>query len=374
MQNFLDTHHLNLRKYTEADLDKVGQLLSTHYEAEYIPTRKILFDWVACHNPATDEKCYLVVEDDKNIIAYEGRMPVDFMINGAKVRGYFYHDTLVHPEYRKNGSGVALVSSLKSAWEEATTTFAVALWMNDFTHEILKRRGYQQVNAHDYVKPLSFNSVLTRKIKKKIPVKMISPICDGLNSCYDYIFSTRIAGNVLISKITRFDDRFDEFAEKTAKKFYLSVVRHSKYLNWKYVDNPFCHYTIFTAEKNKELTGYIVLLLRKNGDYKLGIIVDILADPADSQTIVSLCRTAIKFFKMQKADSVRCVLTNKSFISIFKKHLFIEDHGQIPVMVGNHRGHLPQKPMMEIGNWFLTFGDSDAVMWERDVMQTNTNI
>ncbi len=365
MQNILDRYCLKLRRYRDSDLDKIEKLLITHHEATRIPSRKLIFDWIASHNPAAGyDKCYMVIEDNEKIIAYEGRMPVDFIVNGEKERGYFFHDTLVHPEYRKKGLGLTSVNSLKSAWEEATNSLAVAIWMNEFTHEILIRRGYYQLNAHCFVRPVNLSSLLIRVVKNKLLAQVIAPFAHSCISLYDFFISRRRYQGISISRIERFDQHFDEFIDRISKKFLLIVLRHSKYLNWKYIDKPSANHTIFIAERDGKLSGYIVLMSRTPGNIKVGTIVDILADPDDSLIIGSLCQAAINFFRKENVDSIRCVLTNKNFIRIFKRNLFFENRRTFPVMIWNLDKHSARKLIKNIDNWFLTFGDSDAVVWQ----------
>ena len=119
MANILYGQDFKLRRYCESDLDSIEKLFASKYDEIQVPKRRLVFDWIARHNPAaSDESCYLVIEDAKRIIAYQARMPVDLMIKGVKERGYFLHDTLVDMDYRKKGfGGLPLVNNLLRTWE-----------------------------------------------------------------------------------------------------------------------------------------------------------------------------------------------------------------------------------------------------------------
>ncbi|OGO23644.1 MAG: hypothetical protein A2144_01425 [Chloroflexi bacterium RBG_16_50_9] len=356
--------NFKIRRYQRSDLANIEKLLGTHFETDRVPTRALVFDWIAGHNPAADgETCYLVIEADNKIVAYEGRMPVDLMINGEKERGYFFHDTLVHPEYRKKGMGLTFVNSLKGAWEDATDTFALALWMNQFTHEMLKRRGYYETQAHYFVKPMNLTPVLVKVTRNKLVGRVMASAVHGLMGLYDFFIAGRRHPDIKVSPIERFDRRFDEFAGIISKKFTLIVLRHTQYLNWKYTDKPSAGYTVFSAERNGVLTGYIVLLPRKIEDIRAGVIVDILAAPDDTQTIASLCQAAINYFKKEDVNFIVCVLTDRRFIRVFKKFLFFKRRKSAPVFIANIHKHSKQELIKDIDNWFLTFGDSDGVLW-----------
>jgi len=291
-------------------------------------------------------------------------MPVDLMINGKKEKGYFFHDTLVHPEYRKKGLGLSLVNHLKSTWEDATDTFAVGIWMNQFTHEMLRRRGYCELNANYFIKAINIESGLIKIVRNKFAARLAATLVKELNGVYDYVLSSRRYPDIFISQISRFDQRFDDFADCVSRKFSLIVLRHSRYLNWKYVDKPFANYSIFIAERDKKLVGYIILLQTKVRDIKVGVIVDILADPDDARVIDSLCRQAIRFFKKENADFIVSVLTNKNFVKVFQRNLFLKRRKTAPVMIANIHKHREQELIKDINNWFLVCGDGDGFVWQ----------
>ena len=356
-----------ISRYEPSDLDSIRHLNSTHYQGDSLSKKNALFDWVACCNPTSnDGTSYLVIKDGEKVVAYLGRMPADFMIQGKKQKGYFVHDLLVDPEYRKKGLGLAFHNRLHTTCEETAGTLTVELWMTEYTHTFLKRKGHYQLDAHWYMRPVSCYSILNKALKNKPVSRLLAPLGQGLFNLYDYLMLSRNRNGISVSKIDRFEKQFDEFADKTAAAFKLSVIRHSDYLNWQYADRPFANYAIFKAERQNDLTGYVVLLIREIESIRIGLIVDILADPDDSATISSLCNTAIKYFKKEKVESIRCVLTNKNFIRIFKKCLFFRERWRKPVdiMLGNLDDHPAKDEVIDVDGWFLTLGDSDAVLWE----------
>jgi len=362
MENF------RLRKYERSDLDKIKQMLKTHFDAEYVPKRRILFDWIASHNPAAcNYTTYLIIEDKARIIAYLGRMPVDFMVNGKRESAFFTHDLLVHPEYRKGGQGVFLTNRLSAAIEEMTNTFFGMLWMSHLNYLIHKRRGYHELKTYSFVKFLNSSLLLKKIIKNRLLLRLLPPLVQELFFLVDFVISKLMYSDMISSQIKKFDRRFDTLADEISKKFTLIVLRHSDYLNWKYVDKPFANYTIFAAERNNKLTGYIVLQIKKDGEEGTnGIIVDILSDPNDSQSIAFLCQIAINFFKKEEVNVINCYLTDKRFIRVFKKFLFFKRRWTIPVLIANRTKHCFQNLITELNSWFLTYGDSDGFMWDRN--------
>jgi predicted N-acetyltransferase YhbS len=353
-----------LTKYQKSDLDSIERFFRSVFAPEYVPVRKRMFDWIASHNPVVDTESYLVVKDNEEVIAHMGRIPVELMINNHRQRGYFFHDLMVHTEYRKKGLGIFLTNRLHSTWEDMTDTFSIGLWINAFTHAYYHRRNYYQLNAYSFVKPIKLSSVLSRKIKNKLILKSISLLGMCLVNLYEFFISLHRHSNLSILKIDSFNERFDQLAEEVAGKFGVIVLRSSRYLNWKYIDKPFNGYTVYAAERENKLTGYIVLRTRNGSGARHGVIVDILAAPDDTVTIAFLCKVAVDYFKKHKADFINCFLTNKSYIKVFRKHLFIQNREPKPVMIANLHKFDDRELITDIDNWFLTFGDSDAEMWD----------
>jgi GNAT superfamily N-acetyltransferase len=361
----MNTPKLTLRGYQPSDLSSVQKLMAAHFMNEDVIKRGQIFDWIALHNPYTNgETNYLVIEDGEKIVAYEGRMPVEIMINGEREKGYFFHDTLVHPEYRRKGLGLTLVNNIKKTWEDKTDTFAVGVWMNQFTHEMMRRRGYYELYANYFIKPLNIESSLAKMIKTQAGARLAAAPFNGLTSTYDYAARTFSGRNISISPVSRFDGRFDEFADAVSKKFSMVVVRSSRYLNWKYVDRPYAGYTNIAAEREGRLAGYAVLLPTVIDNLKVGVIVDILADPDDAGAIGALCEASTRFFRRAKADFIVCVLTNENFIRIFQRHFFLKRHKTAPPMIANMDKHGDQEILRDISRWFFTCGDSDGFVWQ----------
>jgi predicted N-acetyltransferase YhbS len=364
MKKSTATGNFQVIRYQKSDLDSIERFFRSVFAPEYVPVRKTMFDWITSHNPVADTESYLVVKDNKEVIAHMGRMPVEIMINNSKRKGYFFHDLLVHPECRKKGLGISLTNYLHSSWENKTGTFSICIWTNEFTNSYYRRRHYYQLNAYSFVKPIKLSSVLSRKVKNKLILGIIAMLGTCLVNIYELFTLMHRHPNLSILRIDRFDERFDKFAEEVAGKFGVIVLRSSRYLNWKYIGKPLADYTVYTAERENKLTGYIVLRTRNNGCARQGIIVDILADPDDKYTIAFLCQAAIDHFKKERVDFINCFLTNKRFIKVFRQYLFIQNRETKPVMIANLHKFDAQELITDIDSWFLTFGDSDAEMWD----------
>jgi hypothetical protein len=220
------------------------------------------------------------------------------------------------------------------------------------------------MGANRFVKLLNPYGKLDEKIRVKVLAKAASFIFRGLGSVADSILFLLVPRRVNISRIHRFDFRFDALNQRAGiHKLGIMPLKTSEYLNWKFIQRPFSRTIVYAAEKNKEISGYIVLDIQNEGKYQTGTIVDIMADPEDRTTVYSLLITAIKHFRRKKVHYIRCCLSNKKLARILKRLLFINTvFYKEPVMLSN-LGKFPRKnSLTKIRHWHLTYGDSDWSM------------
>jgi len=124
--------------------------------------------------------------------------------------------------------------------------------------------------------------------------------------------------SILLRKITTFDKKTTSLWKKISKSDIITV-RDQAYLSWRFIKNPTANYTIYRAEKNNEITGYIVL--KTNGI--TGTVIDILS--IDNETLDALIAKSVDHFKLT-ADVVHCNLsTSHPYYNRFKKHGFMRN-------------------------------------------------
>jgi hypothetical protein len=144
-------------------------------------------------------------------------------------------------------------------------------------------------------------------------------------------------------------------------------VRDKEYLNWRYCDVPDVDYTIYLAEKNKEICGYIVLRSVKVPEVRgllLGCIFDILALPDQDDVIHCLISRAIEYFEKEKVDAIGCkMIVNKRFQKVFRKHGFIYSsfikYGHFCVYSTHQK--ISETYLKDMSSWFIQLGDSDFI-------------
>ena len=118
----------------------------------------------------------------------------------------------------------------------------------------------------------------------------------------------RAKDNYEISEIDRFQDGMDEFWSKISEYYHYIVERDRAYLNWRYCD-PVNDYSVFIAEENGEVLGFIVLdVVEKQRDYPEGYVLDLITLPGREGVADGLLGSALKLFDVRGVNAVNCLL------------------------------------------------------------------
>lgn len=354
-----------IRELKTDDMDKIANLLRTREELdeEGAKKRRRLFEWLAFNNPFADgEPTYFVAQDRGKIVAHLGRMPTEFIIKGKRQKGYFIHDLYVHPEYRKKGMGFFLSMSLYKVIENNSGSFCCSVWTSKLNLEMLRRRGHYELWARRYVKLINPSEKLGKFLKPKFLVVGAHLILKGILFLGDLIFVSLVPSEAKVTKIDKFDSQCDTLNEKVSNKIGISSYKEINYLNWKYIDRPFSKLDVLAAKENGQLEGFVVVAADAQSGYLRGSIVDIVADPEDTRTIASLFKAAIDYFKEKKVYSINCCMTDKRFVKILKRFLFLKPFSGEPVMLANIEKAEEKEYLIDINNWHVTYGASDGFM------------
>ncbi|MEW6097434.1 MAG: GNAT family N-acetyltransferase [bacterium] len=342
----------SIRRYKKEDKEQCFELYKNVWGEQLAELSKRKWNWKFEDNPNNPEKDPFIL-----VLEYKGKMVglIAGLFTRVLIKGKIYHapwliDLMTHPKYR--GRGYLLV---KKAYEENPFTL-------NFSTELSYRIGSKMAGFDIHLffnilmkRPLNLKNVIAKFIKNKLIIKL-STI--PLNMLFELIFSPKKSPDITITQISSFDTRIDKFWMQMSKNFNAIVIRDKKYLNWRFVKCPDVKYTIFLAEKEDDIAGYIVLRVCQNTGY----IVDFLAK---KEGFESLIWQAIRYFRQQKTNSICCLEPKDTFyLKTFKKCGFFTRKGYPTYRFGS-RSVLPDVPMeflREPKNWFLTLGDSDIEM------------
>jgi GNAT superfamily N-acetyltransferase len=358
----------DIRALTPEDLPRMGLLMQSRDDptGDGVYKRLKLLQWLAFENPfANGEPTYFIAEENGTIIAHLGRMPMEFMSRGRCCKGYFIHDLYVHPQYRKTGQGLFISKSLYQMAEDQSDSFCCLVWTSELNLALQRRRGYYETCSYRYYKFFNPYPKIQKLVSSKALARTASAILQVFLNMADAIVIRPLPGDLPVSKIRRFDSRFDELSFELSEKIGIYPNKTSRYLNWRFLDIPFSNMEVYAVEKNNRPLGYAVVSVTWRDGYAEGVLVDLMADPLDGRVTGSLLKAVVKYFKTQEVSTVRCCLSNKRFIRLIKGHLFIKDFlKQDPVMFANLEKCDDADYWREMHNWHLTCCASDELMLE----------
>ena len=163
---------------------------------------------------------------------------------------------------------------------------------------------------------------------------------------------------ITIQEQHSFDDRFDRFREKVQLQYPIIIRRDSQFLKWKYLEQPDMRYRIFTAARDGEFRGYIILRCAFPPESNAGIIADILTDPRDKAGLRMLLFHAVRFFKSQNMKYIYCASSIPAYQRAFQSVGFRKKKTIVPLLHSQLNDN--QNTLLFSKNcWFLGRSDHD---------------
>jgi len=163
----------------------------------------------------------------------------------------------------------------------------------------------------------------------------------------------------MIQEIDRFDEALDAELEEFMRPYSVAVLRTSRYLNWKFVDQPHMDYRLFLARSRGKVKGYIVLRSgRPPLENHYGVIAEIITNYEDTTTFAHLLSFSIKHFHREKVEQVIVSTTVSEWRELLLQFGFQETGETVPVF--HCYDKMLQKDVLEDrARWLLSRGDHD---------------
>jgi len=346
-----------IRKYMEGDEEKIINLVNIAFNVEI---DKKYWNWKYKENPTKLIKIW-VVENRRELIGHMSFIPMIMKIEGKTQIGALQSSDAVHPKYQGQGIYTKLCKQVHPEIKEITA----------INFDCPSERGYPFAIKFGYFKvcslprlfkPLDLERILQRHLRNVYLIKIISTFFTLFLKIFyatNKFNYTSIKG-INIRKISSFDNRFNDFWKKVSKNYKIIVVKDKEYLTWRYIDKPSNNYTVYSAEEEDEILGYIVLESVKTEYLKGGRIMDILTLTGREDVIQSLILKAIAHFKEENADIIHCCISkNNIYYDILKKNGFIPlFFVKKPRLVARaNTTEISKSFLINPKNWFITSGD-----------------
>jgi hypothetical protein len=304
-----------------------------------------------------------VLVGDRQIVGFLGQIPVRVRIMGQEALAAQGTDVGILEEYRRLDAflGMVQASVRELRMQGVVLTYGTAnADAETMAADILGLKRLAPVPL--LVRPLSMgNASLGRGVR--LLARVLSA-CDRLSERRAAV----VRHHFRLSRIERFDERFDAFWREIRDDYPVMLVRDTAHLNWRYVDAPTLMYERLCVENvaSSRIEGYCVVGLRRRAGQLRGHIADLVtARHGDPRIVHRLIGAAIAWLRAQSADVAELWAFPHTHLrgSLVCRGFVPRRLGRGGFQVSALTSATDANPFMaeQAGRWFFSMGDSDMV-------------
>jgi len=310
----------------------------------------------------------VVLTNGRKIVGFLGQIPVRVNASGHEFMACQGTDVGILEEYRRLDAYMALLHACIGELEAAKVALTYGTANADAEFTLSTLLGQQTMAAIPLlIRPFS-------GAFRPSPGRQPPPFAPLLAACLRGMERgaarqpASVRGALQVSRLDRFDYRFDLFWLRMRNDYPNMIVRDAAYLNWRYVDAPGNRYERIVIENKSSgiIEGFAVLGMTRWKDRVRGRICELITPRRGNRhTAHALISTSLKWMHSQNVD-----LTDIWMLPHTHLRFALRQHGFIPRQAG--RGGI-QMSLLAAGsarsldgwdhpdNWFLSLGDSDTV-------------
>lgn len=350
-----------IREYSADLAAKVDKFQHKHWpeRAKHMANH---WRWIALESAerfGVDPKLWLAI-DEGQVVGETAGISVRLKF-GEEIRdAAWLVDTAVDENFRTQAVGTQIVL-------EATrsTQLPMSLGQTEYMRQILVASGWQVIGAmQNLVYPLNLENVLKQKFGTV--AGWAGQVTQGLRDIY---YRPSLQHSVSVERVDRFDPTHDHiWMEKISRPF--GIVRDSNYLNWRYVDHyaPDQFERLIFRNAEGELLGLAVVKIQQPAeesyDYRRALIVELVISEESGEEASECVNALISYIKeVDTVDAIQ-VLATSTLAQLLNRVGFLArgEDKLLMIYVNNlEKVNLPAG-VLDISNWYCTWGDSDMLI------------
>lgn len=354
------------RSYYPGDEDQIFELVKAVWGQKLkIPMKNLWVEgwqWLFTSN-LTDTPIIWLAEYKGDLIAEYPLLIMDMKVGNRLVKAGQIVDTMTHPQYRRKGIAFTLGSKSLGQLKEKNAMLAFGFPTAE-AYLLHMKSGWIDICAiQTMIRPLNLKKIVQTYITyDNIFAHTLSKLAELAQKTIFRVRRPSTFEGLTISKVSQFDDRYNNFWDTVSKDYRIIVVRSKNYLNWRYIDVPNAKYDIYVAEKNKNICGYIVLEQIQYKGLVFGRILDVIA-PLNQQSVVQcLIAKAVEHFEQKEVDAILSSIIANRYRYSFLKNGFIPYHrSTVRFIAYKASPDISDKFIKNSDNWFIQLGDLPMV-------------
>lgn len=353
----------HIRNYREGDEDQILDLRRRVF-GNLDPVRLMprTWRWQFCDNPAGRAVCALAQDRDR-IVGQYAVIPTRFSVNGKETCLALSCDTMIDPDYRRQGLFISLARQVYHQIESEDRMTAVWGFPN-------------KASLPGFTRHLDWRllTVFPLRVAVLRPLTLLRTSLGLEKTPGDAPASREPTGTpapasmtlpgLQVEPVTRFHEDYDDLWNRHRAIAPVIQIRDAAYLNWRYTDIPEFGYQPFGIRSGGRLVGYMVVRTLRLMGHDVGVLTDLFPFPIrDALTTQGLLRLAQGCVRRQGAEFMTCLLSQAG-ASFFRS----AGLKTVPPILNPRKWHFgaryatPHATILgDVKNWYLTYGDTDVV-------------
>jgi len=350
-----------VRKYRPGDEDGINELYRRAFGAPRSPQE---WRWKFQEAPAEPPSLIYLAVDGHRIVGQYAVLFFRFLAGGRPVLAAQPADNMIDPDWRRGLGRSRMQRALYRAIQEDPLRAVTA-----FGYGFPNREHYRIGRKFLEYRDLGPVEVRHRSLTWARHVRRL--VGEGRPSRVWGRVEARVRGRLLrfghpplngvrVTRLERFDDRFDRLWDRVSGAFEVAAVRDRRFLQWRYGSRPACTYTILALERGPSLLGYAIVAVRA-GPVRFGRVADILCLPGRGLA-ERLLLSALEFFLEAGCDLAECWSPSGGvYQEVFSR--FFPRRIPEPVRAVWKRYDPGLEPSLFscLSRWHVTLGDADGV-------------
>lgn len=358
----------SMRPYRVGDEEQIRPLFKLVFGQPLAADR---WRWQYGDNPTGRVTITIAEGEDGTLAGQYALMPVAMKVGSVDTVGTLSLDTMVHPDYRRQGMFTKLARQAYEDLAQHGVALTYGFPNHNSYHGFVTKLGWSDLHPRIplFAKVLRYRSTLRKKLDSA-PVAYALAAAARMVSSLELLIPHRgLPSGCAVHDVSRFGPEFDDLWDRARGRYRVWVVRDARYLNWRYVDNPSATYERIAVYRGAEVLAYAILKSEERFGLKMGSVVDLVATEGDRALESYLLGEALRRFRDAGLDIASCMaLEHTSVARALLRRGFIP----VPAEVYPQELHLgatchstarvSEEPMiLDPTSWFITWGDHDQV-------------
>jgi GNAT superfamily N-acetyltransferase len=339
-------------RFRPEDRRQVDALYRRVFGPDAADANRLRWEWQYRFNPNVppDGPLIWLAREGSTVVGQYATMPVRLSLGGREIDAAWGMDVMVSPERQRQGLG----DQLFRTWDRHVGA-SLGLGLSEASTRLFQKLNWPSLGPVPcLVKPLSRRAL--RRPDWPMPVnRFVSYVTFPW---VRVVARTRpLHGEVRL--IRHFDERFTALWERIQGAFGFAVRRDASYLNWKYVQAPHVRYGIAALERAGDAAGYLVYRHVQEPRGRVTLLVDFLADPADTSGVLTLLRWLDREARAADTDKIRTFALHEGFRKLLRRSGYYPVKSSMQFVAKVNALVVPPGFYKNTDTWHVTLGDSD---------------